>query len=75
MRNTLLNISAAVSMAVGSLLRGIIRQALENLSTMTRIQVNPSERSRFVMKSTEGGNLQVTKTVLHLSSSRIWMRL
>ncbi len=51
-RNTWLNRVSAVSMAVGRPLRGRRRQLFENLSTMTRIHVLPSEGGRSVMKST-----------------------
>ncbi len=50
--NTWLNISSAVSIAVGRRLRGIRRQDLENLSTTTRMQVLPSEAGKSVTKST-----------------------
>ncbi len=50
--NTWLNICSAVSMAVGRFLSGIKRQDLENLSTMTRMYVLPSDTGRSVTKST-----------------------
>ncbi len=50
--NTWLNIASAVSIAVGRPLKGINLQALEKRSTITKIQVFPSDASRSEMKST-----------------------
>ncbi len=49
---TWLNISSAVSIAVGRFLWGINLQDLENRSTITRIQVFPLEAGKSVTKST-----------------------
>jgi len=52
LRKTWLNINSSISMAVGKLLRDTNWQALENLSTITRMQALPSEGGRLVTKST-----------------------